>query len=86
MKRFRRGLVCKAHRLFVSINSRLESSKEEKRRRRNRLSLEHVPDVPVRCRMLNVQSLGSGFQGLWFRVSGLVFRVQGLGLVFCVKC
>ena len=27
--RFRGGLVCKAHRLFVSLNSRLESNKEE---------------------------------------------------------
>ena len=30
MQRFRGGLVFKAHRLCVSLNSRLESSKEEK--------------------------------------------------------
>ena len=29
MKRLGRGLVFKAHRLFVSLNSRLESNKEE---------------------------------------------------------
>ena len=29
VKRFRGGLVFKAHRLFVSLNSRLESNKEE---------------------------------------------------------
>ena len=29
MQRFRDGLVFKAHRLFVSLNSRLESNKEE---------------------------------------------------------
>jgi len=27
--KFRGGLVCKAHRLYVSLNSRLESNKEE---------------------------------------------------------
>ena len=30
MQRFRGGLVFKAHRLCVSLNSRLESNKEEK--------------------------------------------------------
>ena len=31
VQRFRGGLVCKAHRLCVSINSRLESNKDEKK-------------------------------------------------------
>jgi len=31
VKRFRGGLVFKAHRLCVSLNSRLESNKEEKK-------------------------------------------------------
>ena len=31
VKRFRGGLVFKAHRLFVSLNSRLESNEEEER-------------------------------------------------------
>jgi len=33
VQRFRGGLVCKAHRLCVSLNSRLESNEEERRRR-----------------------------------------------------
>ena len=32
MQRFRGGLVFKAHRLCVSLNSRLESNKEEKKK------------------------------------------------------
>ena len=33
MERFRGGLVFKAHRLCVSLNSRLESNKEEKKKK-----------------------------------------------------
>ena len=33
VQRFRGGLVFKAHRLFVSLNSRLGSNKEEKKKK-----------------------------------------------------
>ena len=42
MKRFRGGLVLKAHRLFASLNSRLESNKEEGGR------VAHHADVGIR--------------------------------------
>ena len=35
MKQFRAGLVFKAHRLFVSLNYRLESNKEEEEKHFN---------------------------------------------------
>ena len=41
-QRFRGGLVFKAHRLCVSLNSRLESNNEEKKRS-STPPLEHVP-------------------------------------------
>ena len=46
VQRFRGGLVFEAHGLCVSLNSRLESNKEEEETSRNDLHLLHV-DVAV---------------------------------------
>ena len=45
MQRFRGGLVFKAHRLYVSLNSRLESNKEEKEEDEDRRSVPVVRGV-----------------------------------------
>ena len=48
MLRFRGGLVFKAHILCVSLNSRLESNKEEKKKKKGR------SPVCIRLRLLGV--------------------------------
>ena len=49
VQRFPGGLVFKAHRLCVSLNSRLESNKEEKKKGpRLALLFEGVSDEPLR--------------------------------------
>jgi len=52
VQRFRGGLVSKAHRLCVSLNSRLESNKEEEDRGEYRLTRLHFPgaEPPDVCR------------------------------------
>ena len=45
VQRFRGGLVCKAHRLCVSLNSRLESNTEEKK---SGSSLDNISNVSHR--------------------------------------
>ena len=47
---FRGGLVLKAHRFCVSLNSRLESNKEEEKEGRGRLS-DHASCVQARARI-----------------------------------
>ena len=71
MQRFRGGLVFKAHRLCVSLNSRLESDKEEEDRRGPRV---RFPGLKFR------EDLGFGVSGFESRVSGLGSRVQGFGV------
>ena len=77
MQRFRGGLVLKAHRLRVSLNSRLESNKEEEegthhdeRARENVIRLHSAVLEGLRFR---VSSLG--IQGSEFWVAGLGSRV-----------
>ena len=51
MQRFRGGLVFKAHRLCVSLNSRLESNKEEEEVtdcERSRYLVVHDSSVPIK--------------------------------------
>ena len=60
MQRFRGGLVFKAHRLFVSLNSRLESNKEEE-------DLGSCFGVRVR---------GEGAKRAGFRVQELVIGIR----------
>jgi len=50
-QRFRGGLVFKAHRLCVSLNSRLESKKEEEKKRRQ---LERFPRLEPESQGLNL--------------------------------
>jgi len=86
----RGGLVFKADRLFVSLNSRIESNKEEEKTtvwsalRASNTPFEGdtakesnggLPDSPSRS--VGVWGLGLGFWGLGFGVWGwgLVFRV-----------
>ena len=54
--RFRGGLVVKAHRLCVTLNSRLESKKEEEKKDLPTRRLELGLDAHLECR---VQGLGS---------------------------
>ena len=64
MKRFRGGLVFKAHRLCVSLNSRLESNKEEEKEKKvNLWALWNG----VERRVVEVV-LWDLFQGFGFRV------------------
>ena len=65
MQRFRGGLVFKAHRLGVSLNSRHGSNKEEER------------SIPGARAGLGSRVQDSGFRvyDLEFRVEGLWFRV-----------
>jgi len=46
VKRFRGGLVFEAHRLFVSLNSRLESNKEEEEDWKEVLSQSRQRSMP----------------------------------------
>jgi len=72
VQRFRGGLVFKAHRIFVSLNSRLESNKEEKTkyergRERGRerwiergRGIDLAPPSQERCKVFaGVQAVGS---------------------------
>ena len=47
VKRFRGGLVFQAHRLCVSLNSRLGSNKEEEENRRDRIRLGQRTCIPL---------------------------------------
>ena len=69
MKRFRGGLVFKAHRLCVSLNSRLESNKEEVVRCATRGSGFRVQGLRFRVQVFQVN-----FKVLEFRVWGSGFR------------
>ena len=66
MKRFRGGLVFKAHRLlyYSTLGSRVITKKK-------RFGIQGLG--------LLVWGLGMRMQGLWCRVQGPGFRVQGLG-------
>ena len=63
--------------MVVSLNSRLESNKEE--------AEDSLSDAPalnvtrVQCLGCGVWGLGFGVYGLWFRVYCLGFRVYGVG-------
>ena len=80
VQRFRGGLVFKAHRLCVSLNSRLESNKEEERRGANRVLVLDAPPHPAEG--------GDRFEVLGFQVhrvddlqwyrGGLVFEAHRL--------
>ena len=94
MQRFRGGLVFKAHRLCVTLNTRLERNKEEEKARPDRSS-EKPPlfgatklsfctgkeGVLPGC---GVWGVGFEVWGLGFGVCGLGFGVWGLGLRFRV--
>ena len=67
VQRFRGGLVFKAHRLCVSLDSRLESNKEEEAHLRS--TGESVRSPPA----------GAFSFSSWCRVGDLCFRVQGFG-------
>jgi len=71
VQRFRDGLVFRAHKLCVSLNSRLESNKEEKRR--------PVPAFGVRV-SVSVESAEFWAEGTEFVVSGFGFRDSGFGI------
>ena len=71
VQRFRGGLVFKAHRLCVSLNSRLESGNEEEG--------SEIVERSIFCGEFRVQGAGFRVQG-----AGLGFRVQGSGLGFRV--
>ena len=91
MQRFRGGLVSKARRLSESLNSRLESNKEETREVPWLHRQGYEPGHPLPTSIQNsafwglnsefmVQVLGFRVQGLVVGVLGLGSRVQGLGL------
>ena len=67
MQRFRGGLVFKAHRLCVALNSGLESNKEEKE---VHLKLAAREVVEPRLPPVLWPASGFGVQGLGFRVEG----------------
>ena len=81
MQRFRGGLVFKAHRLSVSLNSRLES-KEEETTKVSGLGYR-VQGFGFRVSSLGSRVWGSEFGGLGFRVQRFGFRVWGLGSGVC---
>ena len=64
VQRFRGGLVFKAHRLFVSLNSRLESNRKRE-------------GLGFRGSGVGVQGSGLGVQGSGFRVQGSGCRGPG---------
>ena len=74
--------------MVVSLNSRLESNKEEGEPLQGARAPFSV-EAPPSCALLTpgsssgvgfrVQGLGFGVQGSGFRVQGLGFRVQGSG-------
>jgi len=66
----RGGLVLKAHRIFVSLNSRLESDKEEEEGGVREGQTDALLDVGD---LVCVEGLGFRIQGLGFRVSGFGF-------------
>ena len=75
---FRGGLVCKAHRLRVSLNSRFESNKEEEKK---------VEGLRVKSLGTGVHGAGFGIQGSWFGVCqcslpppGIEVLGEGFGL------
>jgi len=75
VQRFRGGLIFKAHRLGVSLNSRRESNKEEEGRR---LGIRgHGSRIAHTCSMLSCFKHGASASGL--RFWGVWFRVQGPG-------
>ena len=63
VQRFRGGLVLKAHRLCVSLNSRLESNKEEEEKGEKEKSF-YLGGPTHTC----VTFLGVRVWGVWFRV------------------
>ena len=89
---FQGGIVFKAQRLCVSLNCRLESSKEEEPPgRRGEVvkangygTYKTVKAEGFALRGFGVWGFGSGICGFWFGVWGLGSRIWGLwfGLVF----
>jgi len=57
VKRFRGGIVLKAHRLFVSHNSRLESNKEEEGEEGRRVRADPLPPRPRQTQRFAVKLL-----------------------------
>ena len=49
VQRFRGGLVCKAHRLYISLNSRLESNKEAEKRSRTTAAPSPLSMIRFEC-------------------------------------
>ena len=86
VQRFRGGLVSQAHRLCVSLNSRLESNKEEKKKTERALRTGPVGQWSAGpTGAPEVTSLP------WFGIWCFGFRVSGFGfgvwyLVFGVWC
>ena len=72
MKRFRGGLVFKAHRLFVSLNSRLESNKEEGETRQQTF----LPPVAGLAGVANMLLMPTA--GARPRVSSLLTPLKGI--------
>ena len=70
MQRFRGRLESKAHRLFDSLNSRLESNKEEKKKSVNTREAELDPPLSGegRCDEGVEQGWTAAVKGLEFRV------------------
>jgi len=73
VQRFRGGLVFKAHRLCVSLNSRLESDEEEKK--------SYRPAGGGRVSGFGIRDSGFGLRdsGFGYRASNLGSRVSGSG-------
>ena len=91
LQRFRSGIAFRAHRLSISLNSRLANNigKEERGLRPGELLIPAPQDRLLRLIQgsgfrvqgsgSRVQGSGSRVQGLGFRVQGAEFRVQGSG-------
>ena len=84
VQRFRGGLVSKAHRLCVSLNSRLESKKEEEEKDNRLWRAREAHRDEGRAALCEARGpnfhLVLGFGLSCFGLSGFGFRVSGFGL------
>ena len=76
-QRFRGGLVFKAHRLCVSLNSRLQSNKEEEEKdvTCTKVTMDDASRPPIHRQHQHSRDSGFGVQGSGFRVQGLGISV-----------
>jgi len=86
VKRFRGGLVFKAHSLFVSLNSRLESNKEEEEEGTVSCGTPRRSCLGFGVMLLRSVVYGMGLSGLGVGVLGVGFGVYGFEGRFRFRC